>query len=178
MVSRPSLIRLSFEGLIGVGRLLSNVACPVNGSVTWILATRQKQVDISANHSGTNCHFLWGALGAPRGKTFTAQTSLVRPRYGDKNIEGRKKSPVSGGMNLTGSRKVTLEDANVAEGPGGIFRPGPGGFWIEREGRPRSAQPFTPPAVRPPTIHFWQYRKMMVIGSPESTAAAAKSPHR
>lgn len=31
---------------------------------------------------------------------------------------GEKKSPVSGGMNLTGSRKITPEDTIVAEGPG------------------------------------------------------------
>lgn len=91
---------------------------------------------------------------------------------------GEKKSPVSGGMNLTGSRMITPEDTIVAEGPGGIFRPGLGRFGIQRKGWPSPAQPFTPPAVRPPTIHFWQYRKIKVIGSPDSTAAAAKSPHR
>lgn len=45
-------------------------------------------------------------------------------------------------------------------------------------GKLKRHQPLTPPAVRPPTIHFWQYRNTRVIGRPDSTAAAAKSPHR
>ena len=39
-------------------------------------------------------------------------------------------------------------------------------------------QPFTPPAVNPETIHRCAARNTKVIGSPDSTAAAAKSPHK
>src|SRR6516225_10322371 len=39
-------------------------------------------------------------------------------------------------------------------------------------------QPFTPPAVRPPTIQRWLSRNTIVIGKPDRIAAAAKSPHR
>jgi hypothetical protein len=42
----------------------------------------------------------------------------------------------------------------------------------------RGRYPFTPPAVSPDTIHRWAMRKTTVMGMPESTAAAAKSPHR
>ena len=39
-------------------------------------------------------------------------------------------------------------------------------------------QPFRPPEVSPETIQRWASRNTKVIGSPLSTAAAAKSPHR
>ena len=39
-------------------------------------------------------------------------------------------------------------------------------------------QPFTPPAVRPETIQRCAARNTSVIGRPDNTAAAAKSPHR
>ena len=42
----------------------------------------------------------------------------------------------------------------------------------------RRPHPFTPPAVRPLTIQRCASRNTSVIGSPLSTAAAAKSPHR
>jgi hypothetical protein len=42
----------------------------------------------------------------------------------------------------------------------------------------QASQPFTPPDVSPETIHFCASRNTTVIGSPDSTAAAAKSPHR
>src|ERR1700730_17380398 len=35
---------------------------------------------------------------------------------------------------------------------------------------------FTPPEVRPPTIYFWHSKNMIVIGTPLSTAKAAKRP--
>jgi hypothetical protein len=39
-------------------------------------------------------------------------------------------------------------------------------------------QPFTPPDVKPPTSQRCASKKTTVIGTAESTAAAAKSPHR
>jgi hypothetical protein len=43
---------------------------------------------------------------------------------------------------------------------------------------PSEAHPLTPPAVSPDTIHRCAARNTSVIGSPDNTAAAAKSPHR
>lgn len=45
-------------------------------------------------------------------------------------------------------------------------------------GRRVPPHPLTPPSDNPPTSHFCAARKTTVMGMPESTAAAAKSPHR
>lgn len=42
----------------------------------------------------------------------------------------------------------------------------------------QAAHSLTPPAVRPETRNRWQARKRMVMGRPERTAVAAKSPQR
>ena len=52
-----------------------------------------------------------------------------------------------------------------------------GEFAVEAVGAVH-VQPFTPPAVSPETIQRCAARNTSVIGSPLSTAAAAKSPHR